>query len=140
MVNIRLIKEEQKFIKYLLKLALLAKNNFTVVLLRLLPVIASLLAIPIILKQIGAESFGVYSLYFTFISLSTILDFGYVNINMYKFQDAYLGSNFNLARSAYKKFQNDLLKMAGILSIIFLFIAFSIFAISLYYLEFYSGY
>lgn len=136
MVNIRLIKEEQKFIKFLLKLALLAKNNFIVVFLRLLPVIASLLAIPIILNQIGAESFGVYSLYFTFISLSTILDFGYVNINMYKFQDAYLGSNFNLARSAYKKFQNDLLKMAGIQSIIFLFIVFPIVAISFYYLEF----
>ena len=136
MVNTRLIKAEQKFIKFLLKLALLAKNNFIVVFLRLLPVIASLLAIPIILNQIGAESFGVYSLYFTFISLSTILDFGYVNINMYKFQDAYLGSNFSLARSAYKKFQNDLLKMAGIQSIIFLFIVFPIVAISLYYLEF----
>jgi hypothetical protein len=136
MVNIRLIKEKQKFIEYFVNLALPAKNNFIILSLRLLPVIASLLAIPIILKQIGTENFGVYSLYFTFISLSTILDFGYVNINMYKFQDAYLGSNFNLARSAYKKFQNDLLKMAGIQSVMFLFIGFPVAAISLYNLGF----
>ena len=136
MINIRLIKEKQKFIEYFVNLALLAKNNFIILFLRLLPVMTSLLAIPIILKQIGNESFGVYSLYFTFVSLSTIFDFGYVNVNMYKFQDAYLDSNFYLARSASKKFQKDLLKMASIQSILFIFIGILVAAISLYYLGF----
>jgi hypothetical protein len=126
MGKIRFIKENQTITKLFTNLTLLAKDNFITVCLRLSPVIASLLAIPIILKQIGVEGFGVYSLYITFISLSTILDFGYVNVNMYKFQDAYLGSNFNLAKSVYNKFQNDLLKMAAIESTMFLFIAFPI--------------
>ena len=136
MVNLRLKKENQTLARFFISFALLAKNNFMIALLRLLPVFASLLAIPIILKQIGTESYGVYSLYFTFISLSTILDFGYVNNNMYKFQDAYLGSNFNLAKSFYKKFLYDLLKMAGIQSMIFIFVVFPIVAISIYNFRF----
>lgn len=126
MENNLLIKQKQMILRLFMNLIKLTKNNFIMVCLRLSPVIASLLAIPIILKQIGTESFGVYSLYFTFISLSTILDFGYVNVNMYKFQDAYLGSNFNLAKSVFKKFQSDLLKIARIESFVLLFIAFPI--------------
>ncbi len=132
MENNLLIKQMQMILRLFMNLIKLTKNNFIMVCLRLSPVIASLLAIPIILKQIGTESFGVYSLYFTFISLSTILDFGYVNVNMYKFQDAYLGSNFNLAKSVFKKFQSDLLKIARIESFILLFIAFPIVGLLIY--------